>query len=318
VTEVAPLAEVAKPHDHDDAVVFDVQRFSLHDGPGIRTVVFFKGCGLDCQWCQNPEGRRHSPELSYHADRCIPGCRACIGICPEDALIDSINGRVLWDHCTHCAACVEPCPSNALTMVGQRWTADALLAEVLADRPFYDQGGGGVTLSGGEPVLHARFLAEFLPKVKDAGLHVVLETSGQYRFDVLEPLLGYVDLVYYDVKAGGRERHLQLVGHGDEQIRRNLAKLLAHEPKVDVEVRMPVIPGVNDVDASLDVMSEQLRELGVERLTLLAYNHLWESKLPHLDTPRVALGLEPPAPEYYAELERRFAARGITAQLAAS
>lgn len=298
-----------------DAIVFDVQRFSLHDGPGIRTVVFFKGCGLDCKWCQNPEGRRHAPELSYHVDRCIPGCRLCVETCPEGALLDRMEGRVRWDACTHCAVCVEHCPSNALAMVGEAWSADRLLAEVLADRPFYAASGGGVTLSGGEPVLHAAFLAEFLPKAKQAGLHVVLETSGQYRFDVLEPLLPHIDLVLFDVKAGGRERHLQLVGHGDEQIRSNLAKLLAHTPRPNVEVRMPVIPGLNDVDDSIDRLCVQLRELGVERLTLLPYNAMWEAKLAHLDTPRAALGLRSPEPGYYEEVERRFAARGVHASM---
>lgn len=306
------------------AIVFDVQRFSIHDGPGIRTVVFFKGCGLDCQWCQNPEGRHHAPELSYHADRCIAGCQACLSSCPERALLDQIEDRVVWDKCTNCGECVAPCPSKALTMVGEEWSAQRLLDEVLADAPFYAQtvngDGGGVTLSGGEPVLHAKFLAEFLPMVKQAGLHVALETSGQYGFDVLEPLLEHVDLVLFDVKAGGRERHLALVGHGDEQIKANLRKLLAHaavvEGRVFVEVRMPVIPGLNDIEASLDVLCEELRAMGVEHITLLPYNHLWEAKLAHLHTPKVALGLRPPADEHYAEVERRFAARGVAAHMA--
>lgn len=298
-----------------EAIVFDVQRFSLHDGPGIRTVVFFKGCGLDCKWCQNPEGRRHTPELSYHAARCIAGCRLCVASCLEAALLDRMQDRVRWDACTHCGACVEPCPSNALVMVGEAWSADRLLAEVLADRTFYDSSRGGVTLSGGEPVLHAAFLLEFLPKAKQAGLHVVLETSGQYRFDVLEPLLPFIDRVLFDVKAGGRERHLQLVGHGDEQIRSNLAKLLAHTPRVDVEVRMPVIPGLNDVEDSVDRLCVQLRELGVEQLTLLPYNAMWEAKLGSIDTPRSALGVREPEPTYYAAVERRFADRGVQARM---
>lgn len=300
-----------------NAVVFDVQRFSIHDGPGIRTVVFFKGCGLDCKWCQNPEGRHPKPELSYHADRCIVGCRDCVDHCPEHALFDRIDDRVNWDACTNCGECVVHCPSNALAMVGAQMDADRLLAEVLADQPFYARTGGGLTLSGGEPVLHAAFLQAFLPKAKAAGLHVVLETSGQYRFDVLEPLLPYIDLVLFDVKAGGRERHLQLVGHDDALIRANLAKLLAHEPKVAVEVRMPVIPGLNDVDESLDILCRQLRELGVERLSLLPYNHLWEAKLRYLHTPREALGIRPPGDEYYAALERRFGERGVQAHMSA-
>jgi pyruvate formate lyase activating enzyme len=319
-SEVAEAEAEAKveAETSKDAVVFDVQRFSIHDGPGIRTVVFFKGCALDCKWCQNPEGRRFAPELSYHADRCIPGCTLCLDVCPEDAILNQIEGRVRWDACTHCAECVDVCPSRALVMVGEAWSAERLLAEVLVDEPFYRQSGGGLTLSGGEPVLHTRFLAEFLPKAKQAGLHVTLETSGEYRFEALEVLLPYLDLIFYDVKAGGRERHLQLVGHPDEQIRDNLRKLLAREPRPEVEVRMPVVPGLNDVDESLDILCRQLRELGVEELTLLPYNHLWEAKLAHLDTSRVALGLRPPEPEYYEALEGRFADRGVQARLSGS
>ena len=296
-------------------VVFDVQRFSIHDGPGIRTVVFFKGCALDCQWCQNPEGRDPAPELSYHVDRCIPGCQLCISTCPESALLDQIVDRVRWDACTHCAACVDVCPSRALVMVGERWDADRLLAEVLADQPFYQASGGGLTLSGGEPVLSAQFLAEFLPKAKRAGLHVVLETSGQYHFEELEPLLAHVDQVMFDVKAGGAALHRSLVGHTDVQIQANLRALLQHQPKVAVEVRMAAVPGLNDTDASLDRLCEQLLAVGVESLTVLPYNHLWEAKLPHLAKPRPALGIKPPGDVYYRELAQRFAARGVNAQL---
>jgi pyruvate formate lyase activating enzyme len=209
------------------------------------------------------------------------------------------------------------CPSKALVMVGERWSADRLLAEVLADQPFYQTSGGGLTLSGGEPVLHASFLAEFLPKAKQAGLHVVLETSGHYPFELLEPLLAHVDLVLFDVKAGGRALHRSLVGHTDDQIQANLRALLNHTPKVALEVRMVVVPGLNDVDASLDPLCEQLRAMGVESLTLLPYNHLWEAKLQHLARPRPALGIMPPADRDYEALERRFAARGIDARMSA-
>src|SRR5690606_30375759 len=189
-------------------------------------VVFVKGCALECVWCQNPEGRRHAPELSYHADRCIPGCKLCLPSCPEGALVEDMQDRVRWDACTHCGACVEICPSKALVMVGEHWTAQRLLAEVLADKPFYQASGGGLTLSGGEPVLHAKFLREFLPLARQAGLHVAIETSGEYPFALLELLLPWIDLILFDVKAGGHERHLALVGHGERTILANLEQLL--------------------------------------------------------------------------------------------
>jgi pyruvate formate lyase activating enzyme len=299
----------------NDAVVFDVQRFSIHDGPGIRTVVFFKGCALECCWCQNPEGRRHAPELSYHDDRCIAGCKLCLPSCPEGALLDRVDARVRWDACTHCGACVDVCPSQALAMVGEHWSAQRLLREVLADQPFYAESGGGVTLSGGEPVLHAKFLLEFLPLAKQAGLHVALETSGEYPFRLLESLLPYVDLILFDVKAGGRERHLQLVGQEQQPILDNLEQLLRLSPRPEVEVRMPVIPGLNDVDDSIAKLSAELRGRGVETLTLLPYNHFWEAKLPRLDTTQAPLGIVAPPPTYYADVERRFASHGMAAHM---
>lgn len=298
-------------------LVFDVQRFSIHDGPGIRTVVFFKGCGLDCKWCQNPEGRRRVPELSYHADRCVAGCSACVQACPEQALLDRVDDRVRWAACTHCGACIDPCPSGALEIVGELRTVDDLLGEILLDQPFHAASGGGLTLSGGEPVLHAAFLAQLLPKARAAGLHVALETGGQYRFEALEGLLPLLDLVLYDVKAGGRERHLKLVGHDDRQIQDNLRRLLRAAPGhgVEVEVRMPVVPGLNDGDESVEILATELSELGVEALTLLAYNHLWEAKIPRLDTPRVALGIGARDRAYYEELADRFSRLGIAARL---
>lgn len=299
------------------AIVFDIQRFCVHDGPGIRTVVFFKGCGLDCRWCQNPEGRRATPELSYHEDRCLAECQACVRACPEQAVRPDMHARVDWSACTHCGACVEVCPTRALERVGEAMGPQQLLEAVMADAAFFRRSGGGVTLSGGEPVLHAPFLGEFLPLAKRAGLHVVLETAGQYRYADLEPLLEHIDLILFDVKAGGSERHLQLVGHDNTRILDNLRALLARgEAGPAIELRMPVAPGLNDGEASLAGVAKQLAALGQSELTLLAYNHLWEAKLPRLDTPRVALGIGAQTPEYYDRLRERFAAHGIQARLA--
>ena len=303
----------------DQAVVFDVQRFSVHDGPGIRTVVFFKGCHLECVWCQNPEGKRHAPELAYHADRCISGCTACVdAVCPEGAILDRMQERVDWSKCTHCGKCAEVCPSTALTIVGALWSAQALLDEVLADRSFYEVSGGGLTLSGGEPVLHGRFLREFLPLAKQAGLHVTIETSGEYPFELIEALLPYLDLIYFDVKAGGGERHLQLVGKPIERIDANLQALLqrAEQGGPPVEVRMPVVPGLNDVPDSLAKLAARLHGLGVSKLTLLPYNHLWEAKLTYLDSHEQALGLRVDDPQVYDRVIADLAGHGVQADMA--
>jgi len=183
------------------ALVVEVQRFSIHDGPGIRTVVFLKGCGLACEWCQNPESIRAGPEISYAAARCPEGCVLCLSACPEDALRDVREGRVDFARCTACGACVEPCPTGALRVVGREMDVPTLLGAVLRDRPFYEASGGGVTFSGGEPVHQARFLGALLPAAKREGLHLAVETSGHYPFALVEPLLPWLDLLLFDLKV---------------------------------------------------------------------------------------------------------------------
>jgi pyruvate formate lyase activating enzyme len=297
------------PHQ---AIVFDVQRFSIHDGPGIRSVVFFKGCSLACAWCQNPEAKQASPELAYYQERCLPGCTRCL-VCPEDALHADRARRVDFTRCTACGACVDVCPAGALRRVGRSWAAAELLEAVLRDRAFYEASGGGVTLSGGEPVLHASFLAEFLPIVEAEGLHVALETCGAYPFELLEPLLPRLDLVLFDVKAADPLRHGRYTGQDNLQILENLAEL--RRRRVPLEVRMAVIPGWNSDAENVEATAKLLRELGVETLTLLPYNHLWEAKLPRLGTSRAPLGIRPPQPAFYTALEDAFAQHGVVARV---
>lgn len=295
----------------DRAVVFDVQRFSLHDGPGIRTVVFFKGCALDCAWCHNPEAVRPSPELAYWAERCMEGCRECVGACPERALSDRRDGRVDWLRCSHCGLCAEACPADALVVVGRERGADDLLVEILRDRSFYERSGGGVTFSGGEPALHSAFLQRFLPMAKARGLHLALETAGACPWNLLEPLLDHLDLVLYDLKVMDGDEHRRLTGRDNADIQANLRLLLARG--TNVEVRLPVVPGCNTDEANVRETARFLNRLGTNRLTLLPYNHLWEAKLPALDTSRTALGIRPPDRAFYDELRERFGLHGIQA-----
>jgi len=295
------------------ATIFDVQRFSIHDGPGIRTVVFFKGCGLACEWCQNPEAMSSGPELAYYPDRCIEGCTRCLGVCEDDALAPRREGRIDFARCTHCGACVERCPSSALRLVGQRWSAGELLVEVCKDRPFFDSSGGGLTLSGGEPALQSAFLGEFLPMAKNAGLHVAVETAGAYAFELIEPLLRWVDLWLFDLKVADAALHARYTGRKNDEILGNLGRLL--ELEQTVEVRMPVVPGRNTDAENVARTAELLGRLGVPSLQLLPYNHLWEAKLPRLGSERVALGLRPPSEEFYEQLSADFARHGLQARV---
>ncbi len=308
---------MSEASEHPDrAIVFDVQRACVHDGPGLRTVVFFKGCSLACVWCQNPEGRRHAPELAYYENRCVPGCSLCVDVCPELALREQMHDRVDWSRCTHCGLCESVCPSGALTMVGRAMSADELLAEVSADAPFYAATGGGITLSGGEPILHAAFLRRFLPAAKRAGLHVAIETGGNYPFELLEPLLPEIDLILFDVKAGTSTRHHSLTGHGNERVLANLRRLIELRKQggdFDLEVRMPVIPTLNATDESVDEIAACLRALGVDHLTLLPYNAMWEAKLPHLASEQAPLGIRP-QPGLEDALVERFGGHGIVAR----
>jgi pyruvate formate lyase activating enzyme len=297
----------------ESALVFDVQRFSIHDGPGIRTVVFFKGCSLDCVWCQNPEGVRCLPEMAYYPERCLPACAACLDQCPESALRADRLQRIDFARCTVCGRCVDVCPAEALRQVGRAVSAAALLDEVLKDRLFYAHSGGGITLSGGEPVLHADFLFGFLPRARAAGLHVALETAGNYPFARVEPLLPLVDLVLFDLKLADPERHRRFTGRGNHLVIATLRELIARD--VPLRVRMPAIPGLNTNPADIAGMAGLLLAVGVRDLVLLPYNHLWEAKLPRLGDHRRGLGIEPPDPSFYAGLLQQFGSAGVRACL---
>jgi pyruvate formate lyase activating enzyme len=299
---------VTLPHE---AIVFDVQRFSLHDGPGIRTVIFFKGCALACAWCQNPEAMRAGPELAYYEEECIEGCALCVDVCPEGAIRPQRAARVDFGRCTGCGRCAPVCPGRALRTIGRPRSAPELLDEVLRDRPFFESSGGGVTLSGGEPVLHSAFLGELLPLARAERLHVAVETSGAYPFALLEPLLPWLDLVLYDVKLADAARHERCTARGNEQVLANLRELARRG--VPLEVRMPVVRLEHRPDNV--AAARLLGELGLGSITLLPYNHLWEAKLPRLGQERRALGIRPPEDAFYERLRDDFARSGLAARL---
>jgi len=287
--------------------IADIQRFSVHDGPGIRTTVFLRGCGMRCAWCHNPQFQRAEPELWYRHSRCVD-CGDCADVCPLGALSTERLGRVDFDRCTHCALCTEVCPSGALSMVGESLDVTAVVARCMEDEPYYLASGGGVTLSGGEAVLQHRFLAELLPALRARGVHLLLQTAGHYRWSHLQRLLPHLDMIYYDYKVAGEEAR-RWTGQPATQIRANLRRLL--EEGVNVQVRTPVVPGVNDDTQSARSLAADLRDLGVGSVQLLDYNALWESSLEGLDTPARALG-HPSGSGDLPVLRRALTERGIT------
>lgn len=225
-------------------IVFDIQRFALHDGPGIRTTVFLKGCPLQCVWCHNPESRCHMPQIAFDAERCIQ-CGACLDVCQQN-VHELLDGRHLvhFDRCITAGACVEACDQQALKIIGREMTVGEVLAEVERDRTYYERSGGGLTLSGGEPLAQPDFAAALLREAQSRGLHTCLDTCGVVARHRLAAAADHVDLVLFDYKATKPEVHRALTGVSNDLVLENLAYLL--ECDVPVVLRCPLVPGVND------------------------------------------------------------------------
>jgi pyruvate formate lyase activating enzyme len=240
-------------------LVFDIQRFSIHDGPGIRTTVFLKGCPLDCSWCHNPESKEGAPEIAWYPAKCA-GCGGCVKACPENChSLGEAGHSFSRGGCIRCGACTAACFTGALELIGRRVSAGEVLAEVLRDEPFYHNSGGGMTLSGGEPFYQAEFSLALLGLAKERGLHTCVETSGAAAFETLREALAVTDLFLYDIKETDEERHRLFTGGSGKPVRENLEKLDA--AGASILLRCPVIPGCNDRE-------DHFREIGrlAERL----------------------------------------------------
>ncbi|MGC8786978.1 MAG: glycyl-radical enzyme activating protein [Anaerolineae bacterium] len=257
-------------------IIFDIQRFSLHDGPGLRTNVFFKGCSLRCDWCCNPESQRPTPEVAVFPANCF-GCGDCLEVCPQEALRLE-EGRIVRDEwrCDHCGQCVPVCAAGALRLIGRVVTAGEVLQEVLRDAVFYGQAVGGLTLTGGEPTSQPEFALALLRLAKAESLHTTLETCGQASWEVLETLLPYLDLVLYDIKHMDTQRHLQATGVGNEIILENVRRLV--EAGAQVILRVPLIPGFNTNAEHLHALAEFASRLGITEVHLLPYHTLGRAK----------------------------------------
>jgi pyruvate formate lyase activating enzyme len=264
--------------------IFDIKRYAIHDGPGIRTTVFMKGCPLACRWCHNPEGIEPQPFVAYKNDRCIR-CGECVDSCPEQALCLEPEGIVPSDSpCTSCFTCSEVCPAEAREKVGRQLTAGELLGEIQKDIPFYDTSGGGVTFSGGEPLMQAEFLIELLKLCGAEHIHRAVDTSGYASSDTLMAVAEHSDLILYDLKVMDSGKHERFTGLPNHLILDNL-RHLAGKP-VDLIVRIPLIPGVNDDVQNLDCTGSFLKRLaGAVKVQILPYHDFQNAKYDRFEMP---------------------------------
>lgn len=257
-------------------IIFDIKRYAINDGPGIRTAVFFKGCPLDCWWCHNPESQSSAPQLMFRANRC-KSSKACLNACPRGAIPWKDGSDTSWDNCDNCGKCAEVCYAGAREMIGRNVSVTELMTEVERDLPFYEQSGGGVTFTGGEPMQQREFLAEALEACKTRNIHTTVDTSGYASWDNFMSILTLVDLFLFDVKLMQSEKHKKYTSVSNRQILNNLQKL--SKAGAHIIVRMPLIPGINDDVENLERTGSFLAALPcLEGVELMAYHEIGVAK----------------------------------------
>jgi pyruvate formate lyase activating enzyme len=282
-------------------LLFNVQRYSVQDGPGLRTTVFLKGCPLACAWCHNPESQAPGPELMTLEGRCL-ACGTCAQACPDPGA------------CSHCGACVAACPTGARQWLGRQVTVPELVTELLRDRMFFDQSGGGVTFSGGEPLLQPAFVTEALTVLRGRGVHTALDTCGWAPIATLLAVARQADLVLYDLKLMDDDRHRAATGIGNAPILANLAALGREHGQI--RIRVPIIPGLNDDPDNLVATARFAAGVGgVTGVDLLPYHATGAAKFRRLGKDYTLEQVLPPTPERMAEAAAWFRAEGLTVAL---
>ena len=273
------LASEQKAREAIQGLVFDVDTFAVHDGPGIRMAVYLKGCPLSCAWCHSPESQGYEPELVLTRDRCLL-CGRCVLVCPQSAhTIEDGHHAIARERCVACGQCAAICPNRALAIKGYWVTAGEVVAQAARMKPFFDHSGGGVTLSGGEVTAQAEFAAAALAGCREQGIHTAIETCGAASWERLRMLVELSDLVLYDIKLIDGTAHRRWVGASNRQILDNARRLAGR----NVQVRVPLIPGITDTAENLDAVFAFMREAGLGSVALLPYNTSAGAKYEWLD-----------------------------------
>lgn len=283
-------------------LVFDIKRFSIHDGPGIRTTVFLKGCPLHCPWCHNPESQDLKPDVMLRPSRCI-GCQACIEVCPEHAISTDKSGTVITDRtlCVRCGTCTETCYAEARQRIGEELTVAEVMKIIESDLDFYEESGGGATLSGGEPLLQKDFVSDLLAQCKKREIHTAIDTSGAVAWKVFDRVRADTDLFLYDLKLMDDRLHREVTGVGNRRILENLQKLsaLGHE----INLRFAVIPGINDSDENIQKIGEFAAGLPRRHtISILPYHAAAADKYKRLELSYTLGDTNPPGDDRMAEI----------------
>jgi pyruvate formate lyase activating enzyme len=297
--------------------ILNIERFAIHDGPGIRTVVFLKGCPLKCLWCSTVNGQLMSPEMEYYVEKCV-GCKRCVEVCPVHAISVASTDEILTDRrlCDNCGKCVEVCPSGARVMAGEVVTVDEVIGKIERDTLFYSNSGGGVTLSGGEPTMQPEFSLKILKECKALGIHTAMETCGYTQWDILESLLKYLDLIYMDIKHISTEEHKRLTTKGNELILENARRIAGDYPDLPFIIRLPLIPGYNDSDENIASTAQFISQLnGKHKLELLPYHRLGIPKYQALSREYPLPEVSPPSDDHMHRLEEMVNSYGVEVQI---
>ncbi|HHX74752.1 MAG TPA: glycyl-radical enzyme activating protein [Firmicutes bacterium] len=309
--------------------VYDIQRFSVHDGPGIRTEVFLSGCPLSCLWCHSPESQYYEPKVAWFATRCIGTevCGQCITACPQQAI--ALGERVTSPAekkeiqliqidrtlCDDCGLCVAACPARALCLTTTEMTLDEVMAAIEKDRAYYEKSGGGVTISGGEPMVQHEFTLALLTACKEAALHTCLDTTGFAKFELYEKVLPFVDLFLYDLKHMDTKRSQRLTGVPNELILANARKLAAAGARL--QIRMPIIPRLNDTEENLQATATFCRELGqaVHLVQILPYHRLGAVKYDRIGRKYKLVNVKAPPDERMEEIKDLLVSYGLKVKI---